>query len=66
MIETGEGLVPVEIKSTGSPGRGDLRGLLAFREEYEDRFLGGLLLHEGENVQWLAEGLLAAPWHRVV
>jgi hypothetical protein len=24
------------------------------------------LLHTGEDVQWLAEGVLAVPWHRVI
>lgn len=34
--------------------------------EYGERFLGGLLLHTGEETQWLGKEILAAPWHRVV
>ena len=37
-----------------------------FRDEYPDLFTGGLLLHDGERVEWLSRGILGAPWHRVV
>ena len=30
------------------------------------RALAGLLLHTGEPVSWLADGVLAAPWWSVV
>lgn len=66
VIERSEGLLPIEVKSTTSPGERDIRGLVAFREEYGDRFLGGLLLYDGEDVQWVADRILAAPWHRVI
>lgn len=66
VIEHARGLVPIEIKATASPGPRDVRGLVAFREEYGDRFLGGLLLHDGDEVQWVSDRILAAPWHRVV
>lgn len=66
VIEHPRGLLPIEIKATSSPTTGDVRGLAAFRDEYPDRFLGGLLLHDGENLQWISERILAAPWHRVI
>jgi hypothetical protein len=28
--------------------------------------LAGLLLHTGESVSWLADGVLAAPWWSAV
>lgn len=31
-----------------------------------ERCTGGLLLHGGREVQWIAERILAAPWWRVV
>ena len=44
----------------------DITGLQLFRQEYGDRFVGGLLLHAGSQVEWLADGMLAAPWWRVL
>lgn len=66
VIERGERLLPVEVKATSRPGSFDVRGIAAFRDEYPERFAGGLLLHAGEGVQWLADRVLAAPWHRVL
>lgn len=66
VIEHRDGLVPVEVKAGGRPGPRDLRGLQAFREEYPDRFLGGLVLHAGREVEWLGDRILGAPWDRVV
>jgi len=66
VVEVRDGLIPIEIKAGGRPGSRDLRGLTAFRDEYPDLFRGGLLLHTGESTEWLSEGILGAPWHRVV
>lgn len=66
VIEHGKTLLPIEVKSTARPGYADARHLLAFRDEYGPAVHGGLLLHGGEEVFWLAEGVLAAPWWKVV
>ncbi len=66
VIEHGERLLPIEVKATPRPGSADVRGIAAFRDEYPERFAGGLLLHGGEDVQWLSDRVLAAPWHRVL
>lgn len=66
VIEHKDGLLPIEVKATRNPGERDLRGLRAFRDEYPDLFLGSLLLHDGEEMQWLSEGILGVPWWRVV
>ena len=47
VVETGGRLLPIEVKVAASPGYSDTRSLRAFREEYPDRFIGGLLLHGG-------------------
>ena len=44
----------------------DARHLQTFRAEYGDAVLGGLVLYGGEDVFWLAEGILAAPWWKVI
>ncbi|HEX7048910.1 MAG TPA: hypothetical protein VF188_01760 [Longimicrobiales bacterium] len=53
-------------KATARPSHRDARHLLTFREEYGARVVGALLLHAGTETFWLAEGVLAAPWWRVV
>ena len=54
------------MKASANPGLADIRGLRLFREEYPERFAGGLLLHGGRETQWMSEGVLAVPWWRVV
>ena len=66
VIEHGEHLLPIEVKSNPRPSPRDVRHLLAFREEYEDRFSGGLLLHTGEQVFWMSDRILAVPWWKVI
>ena len=66
VIESDDRLLAVEVKAAARPRRADIAGLRLFREEYADRFVGGLLLHGGSETQWLADGILATPWWRVV
>lgn len=66
VIEHRDGLLPIEVKASRRPGRRDVQGLEVFRDEYPDLFTGGLLLHDGEEVEWLSRGILGVPWHRVV
>jgi hypothetical protein len=56
----------VEVKSSARPRLRDARGLAAFLAAYGDLAPGGLLLHTGSGVAWLADGILAAPWWRVL
>lgn len=66
VVESGEKLLAIEVKATTRPRICDITGLQLFRGEYRDRFVGGLLLHAGSQVEWLADGILAAPWWRVL
>ena len=66
VIEAGSRVLPIEVKATERPGYGDARHLRTFRNEYGDAVHGGLLLHCGEETFWLSEGILAAPWWRVM
>ena len=66
VVEAGDRLLAIEVKATANPGVADVRGLRLFRQDYPDRFAGGLLLHGGLATQWMAEGILAAPWWRVL
>ena len=66
VVEHRDRLLGVEVKATRHPTLRDLRSLVAFRGEYGDRVQGGLLLHDGDDTQWLAEGILGVPWWRVI
>ena len=66
VIEAGGRLLPIEVKAAARPGYSDTRGLRAFREEYPNRFTGGLLLHGGAELQWMSDRILAVPWWRVM
>jgi len=59
-------LLPIEVKATSRPRLADARSLQVFREEYADRARAGLLLHAGSELGWLAAGVLAAPWWKVL
>jgi len=66
VIETGKGLLPVEVKSTDRPRLAHTRGISAFRSEYGSRSLPGLLLHDGQKTEWLSGDVLSVPWWRVL
>lgn len=66
VLEVDRKVIPIEIKATSRPRVDDGRHLQSFREEYKGRSRPGLLLHTGDRVEWLAPGILAAPWWRVI
>jgi predicted AAA+ superfamily ATPase len=66
VIEWKGKLLPIEVKATSKPRLADAQSLVLFRNEYPDLARTGLLLHTGEAVEWIAEGVLAAPWWRVI
>lgn len=66
VVEHGDRLLAVEIKASRNPRPRDARHLVAFREEYGDAVVGCLLLHGGEDTHRLREGVVVAPWWRVV
>ena len=66
VVEADDRLLPIEVKSTSKPSLRDASGLRSFRREYGDRVKAGLLLHNGDMVDWLAPDVLAAPWWAVL
>lgn len=66
VIESGGRLLPIEIKATSRPRLSDIAGLRSFRAEYGERARRGLLLHDGDLLDWIAPDVLAAPWWRVL
>jgi hypothetical protein len=66
VIEAGGDLLPIEVKATSRPRVEDTRHLRVFLDEYRGRAKAGLLLHTGDEVTWLADRVLAAPWWKVL
>lgn len=66
VIESNRGLVPIEVKATRRPTVADAKSLQTFRAEYGSKARPGLLLHDGDQTDWLAPGILATPWWSVV
>lgn len=66
VVEWRDRVLAVEVKATNRPRTSDARHLKTFQEEYGDRVVGSLLLHDGDVTEWLAPGILAVPWWRVI
>ena len=66
VIETSDGLLPIEIKTTSNPRLRDVNNLIAFRTEYSENSRNGLLLHTGDAIDWIAPNILAAPLWTVI
>lgn len=66
VVDAGRTLLPIEVKATRRPTLVDARGLQTFRAEYGAKSRAGLLLHDGEDTEWLAPGILSTPWWRVL
>lgn len=62
VVETPNRLLPIEVKTSRTLGRRDLRGLSAFLEEYPDKAPFGIVLYAGQ--EWLrpARNVVAIPW----
>ena len=66
VIETGNSLLPVEVKATKRPRLAHAANLRAFRGQYGCLARSGLLLHGGDSLEWLTPEVLAVPWWLVM
>ena len=66
VVESDGWLLPIEVKAAPNPGYAATRGIRAFRQEYGERCIGGLLLHDGAQTQQISDRILAVPWWRVL
>lgn len=66
VIEYQNKLLPIEVKASSRPRLADARHLQSFRAEYGKAALPGLVLHTGTALHWLADGILAVPWWRIL
>lgn len=66
VIEAGDDLLPVEVKSSARTRLRDGEHIRTFRSEYGEQARAGLVLHDGREVKWLTPNVLAAPWWKVL
>ncbi len=66
VVESGNRLLPIEVKASARPRLVDCAHLRTFRAEYGKTARAGLLLHTGNTIEWLAPDVLAAPWWKVL
>jgi predicted AAA+ superfamily ATPase len=66
VVESGGRLLPIEVKAGSRPRLADAVHLRSFRAEYGRKARAALLLHTGTALEWLAPGVLAAPWWRIL
>ncbi len=65
VLEQRNEIVGLEIKAADRAAFADAQGLRQLGEESGTKFRGGLVLHTGSEIRWLAERVLAVPWWRV-
>lgn len=66
VIERSGQVLPVEVKSGSKVTFDDTKNLRVFLREYSDLAAAGLILYTGQEIFWIAERILAAPWWRIV
>lgn len=66
VVEWGDRVLPIEVKSGPRVRTDDVRHLKVFLDEYPDLAPGGLALYDGEDVFWIGDRILAAPWRRIL
>lgn len=62
IVETGSGLVPIEIKASGTARPEMARDLRAFRRDFADRAASGFVIYPGQSTLPLGDGVLALPF----
>ena len=61
VLEQGDRLVGIEVKTQADPAGGILRGLSALRDEAGERFASGIVVHGGTTARVLGERMFAVP-----
>lgn len=63
VVETGEKLVPVEVKLSATPRPSMAASIKTFRKDFKDRVLPGYLIHPGDVRLPLGEQVTALPFY---
>ena len=66
VVEAAGRLLPIEVKTTRRPRFRDATHLRTFRAEYGEQSRPGILLHDGDLLDWMTPDALAVPWWKVL
>ena len=66
VIETDGKVIPIEVKSASKLKVKDAANLIAFQKEYGKAARSGLLIYNGQDMEWLTPTVLAVPWWRII
>jgi len=64
LVETGKGVMAIEVKGRSRVGRSDIRAMKSIEKQLGERWLGGLVLHRGSELFELEPGYWAVPSYR--
>ncbi len=62
VVDMGTKVIPIEIKSSQSVRKADLKGLVNFLAEYPEASNTGYVITQGRNTERVAENIVAVPW----
>ncbi len=62
VVETPDGLVPIEVKVSATPRSAMAAGIRSFRKDLGERALPGYVVHPGDTRLPLGEGITALPY----
>jgi uncharacterized protein len=65
VIETQSGLIPIEIKLSATPRPDMAREILSFRRDFKEKALPGYVIHPGNVLLPLGQGITALPLDRL-
>ena len=65
LVSTAGGIIGIEVKNRARVGPGDCSGLRALAETLGEEWVGGLVVHRGEDLAQLGSQLWAVPAHRL-
>ena len=62
IVEAGNRLLPIEVKSSARVESSDVQALEAFLDDHSDQAEGGLVLYDGSELKRLSKRVIAVPW----
>ena len=65
LVTTPHGLIGIEVKNRAGIARRDASALRALGEALGDQWVGGLVVHRGEDIENLGAGIWGVPAHRL-
>lgn len=65
VIDTGSGVIPVEIKSSAHVRLADVPGLVAFLQEYPKQAQQGFVVAQTDRPERLSDNITVLPWHSI-